>query len=60
MSAPDVFTVREAALRLHVSEYTIRKEIREGNLPTVPFTGSVVRIPRRALEEFVASAEKAS
>lgn len=56
----DTLTVHEAATRLGVSQYTIRREIAEGNLPVVPFSGRVVRIPRRALEEFVASAEKAS
>lgn len=57
---PDALTVAQAAERLGVSHYTIRKEIAEGTLPTLPFSGRVVRIPARAIDEWVASAGRAS
>lgn len=53
------YTVREAALKLGVSQYTIRREITEGRLDTVPFGGRVLRIPARAIDELLASAGRA-
>lgn len=50
------YTITEAAARLGVSTWTIRKEIAEGNLPTVPFSGRVTRIPASAVERFVEAA----
>lgn len=56
----DTLTVAQAAERLGVSSYTIRREIAEKNLPTVPFSGRVVRIPAAAIDAWVASASRAS
>lgn len=60
MARPDTLTVAGAAARLGVSDYTIRREIREGNLRTLPFAGRIVRIPVAAIDEWLASAEKAA
>lgn len=47
------YTVAEAAARLGVSVYTVRKDIEQGAMPTVPFSGRVVRIPAAFVESLL-------
>lgn len=49
----DTYTVAEVAKKLRVSEYTIRREIAEDRMPTVPFAGRVVRVPARFVDELI-------
>jgi excisionase family DNA binding protein len=54
-------TVAEVAAELHCSEPTLRRRIREGDLPAVQLggPGTAVRVPRGALEAWLWSAEAA-
>ena len=56
--APIVYTVAQAADALQVSQDTISRMVRRGDLPRVPHVGGKVLIPRRALDQLVASAEE--
>jgi excisionase family DNA binding protein len=51
----ELLTVAEVAERLHCSKPTVRRCIRDGELPAVRLggAGSAVRIPARALEAWL-------
>ena len=51
------YTVAEAALIMHVSQDTVRKEAREGTLAHVILGERALRIPRLALERRLGQAE---
>jgi excisionase family DNA binding protein len=53
-SQPQFITIAEAAVRLGVSEKTVRRWIRDGKLPAVRM-GSQIRIPLGALLHFIGS-----
>lgn len=56
--APLVCTVAQAADALQVSQDTVSRMVRRGDLPRVPHVGGKVLIPRHALDRLVASAEE--
>ena len=51
----DFFTIKEVAELLKISEYTLRKKIRDGELKAEP--GKSYRISKRDLEEYLHTAE---
>ena len=55
MGRPDALTVTQVAEKLNVSTYTVRREIAEGRIPTLPFGGRVVRVPARFVDDLLAS-----
>jgi excisionase family DNA binding protein len=58
-----LYTVRDAAGLLSISEPTLRKWIRQGKFPRPiklgDYTAARVRVPRSDLEQFVASRKAA-
>jgi excisionase family DNA binding protein len=61
--APDafplqIFTLREAAARLRVSEWTCRRMISDGRLKPLALTPGKILITARAIEEAVHAAEQ--
>lgn len=55
VTAPSVFTVREVAIALAVSEWTVYERIRRGEIPVVP-VGRARRVPRKWLDDTLADA----
>jgi excisionase family DNA binding protein len=51
-SADMVWTVREAARRLRVSDRTLRKRVRQGVIPHIRFGGKIL-FPVAALEAWI-------
>jgi excisionase family DNA binding protein len=47
---PSTYTAREAATRLGVSEWTIRRRIADGSLPRLALAGRVLRLPARVVD----------
>jgi excisionase family DNA binding protein len=61
--APDafplqIFTLREAAARLRVSEWTARKMVADGRLRPLNLTPGKILVTARAIEEAVRAAER--
>src|SRR5687768_12971563 len=52
---PDFYSVAEAALLFRMSEMTVYRAIREGQLPAVRIRGRLI-VPARAIEDMVTAA----
>lgn len=50
----DVYTIREAAQRLGIAEATVRRLVREGDIPSIRISPRRIIIPVKAFEEWLA------